>query len=108
MTLPRDWLPSVARGVHHWGRFDALITFHDERNFGVLHQGLALRRRSLYDRLGARAEYDYSRHPGAVLALVPSVWEERMTTRFCDDRNIDDSYVAVESRGVLERRDRRL
>ena len=37
------------------GRFDAVITLHDGRSFGVVRQGLALRRRSLYDRLGAIA-----------------------------------------------------
>ncbi|MYD52391.1 MAG: helix-turn-helix domain-containing protein [Dehalococcoidia bacterium] len=92
---------------HRRGRFDATITLHDGRSFGVVRQGLALRRRSLYDRLRAIAEYDYSRRPGNVLILVPSVWEERLTTRFCDDRNIDDCYVAVESRDALERRDLR-
>ena len=86
---------------HRRGRFDAIITLHDGRSFGVVRQGLALRRRSLYDRLRAIAEYDYSRRPGAVLILVPSVWEERLTTRFCDDRNIQDCYVAVESRDAL-------
>ena len=90
------------------GRFDATITLHDGRSFGIVRQGLALRRRSLYDRLRAIAEYDYSRRPGAVLVLVPSVWEERLTTRFCDDRNIDGCYVAVESVDALERRDIRL
>ena len=93
---------------HRRGRFDATITLHDGRSFGVVRQGLALRRRSLYDRLRAIAEYDYSRRPGTVLILVPSVWEERLTTRFCDDRNIRDCYVAVESRDALERRDLRL
>ena len=73
-----------------------------------MRQGLALRRRSLYDRLRAIAEYDYSRHADTVLILVPSVWEERLTTRFCEDRNIRDCYVAVESRDALERRDLRL
>ena len=73
-----------------------------------MRQGLALRRRSLYDRLRAIAEYDYSRRPDIVLILVPSVWEERLTTRFCEERNVDDCYVAVESRAALERRDRRL
>ena len=92
---------------HRRGRFDATITLHDGRTFGVVRQGLALRRRSLYDRLRAIAEYDYSRRPGTVLILVPSVWEERLTTRFCDDRNIDDCYVAVESRDTLERRNLR-
>ena len=93
---------------HRKGRFDATITLHDGRSFGVVRQGLALRRRSLYDRLRALAEYDYSRRPGTVLILVPSVWEERLTTRFCEDRNIDDCYVAVESRDALERLDLRL
>ena len=92
---------------HRRGRFDATITLHDGRNFGVVRQGLALRCRSLYDRLRAIAEYDYTRRPGTVLILVPSVWEERLTTRFCDDRNIRDCYVAVESRDALERRDLR-
>ena len=93
---------------HRRGRFDATITLHDGRSFGVVRQGLALRRRSLYDRLRAIAEYDYTRRPDTVLILVPSVWEERLTTRFCEDRNIRDCYVAVESRDALERRDLRL
>ena len=93
---------------HRRGRFDATITLHDGRSFGVVRQGLALRRRSLYDRLKAIAQYDYSRRPGVVLVLVPSVWEERLTTRFCDDRNIDDCYVAVESRHALESEDHRI
>ena len=45
------------------GRFDATITLHDGRTFGVVRQGLALRRRSLYDRLRAIAGYDYTRRP---------------------------------------------
>ena len=93
---------------HRRGRFDATIILHDGRSFGVVRQGLALRRRSLYDRLRAIAQYDYSRRPGAVLILVPSVWEERLTTRLCEERNIRDCYVAVESRDALERRDLRL
>ena len=74
----------------------------------MVRQGLALRRRSLYDLLRAIAEYDYSRRPGTILILMPSVWEERLTTRFCEERNIHDCYVAVESRDALERRDLRL
>ena len=93
---------------HRRGRFDATITLHDGRSFGVVRQGLALRRRSLYDGLRAIAEYDYTRRPDTVLILVPGVWEERLTTRFCEDRNIRDCYVAVESRDALERRDLRL
>ena len=93
---------------HRRGRFDATITLHDGRGFGIVRQGLALRRRSLYDRLRAIAEYDYTRRPDTVLVLVPSVWEERLTTRFCEERNIRDCYVAMESRDALERRDLRL
>ena len=61
---------------HRRGRFDATITIHDGRTFGVVRQGLALRRRSLYDRLRAIAEYDYTRRPDTILILTPSIWEE--------------------------------
>ena len=93
---------------HRRGRFDAVITLHNGRSFGVMRQGPALRRRSLYDRLRAIAEYDYRRRPGTVLVLVltPSAWEQRLTTRFCERLNIDDCYVAVESREALEDRNR--
>ena len=93
---------------HRRGRFDATITLHEGRSFGVVRQGLALRRRSLYDRLRAIAEYDYTRRPDTILILTPSVWEERLTTRFCEERNIRECFVAVESRDALERRDLRL
>ena len=46
---------------HRRGRFDAVITLHNGRSFGVVRQGPALRRRSLYDRLRAIAEYEYWR-----------------------------------------------
>ena len=90
---------------HRRGRFDTTITLQDGRSFGVVRQGLALRRRSLYDRLRAIAEYDYTRRPDSVLVLTPSVWELRLTTRFCMELNLEDSYVGVESRDTLERRD---
>ena len=93
---------------HRRGRFDATITLHDGRDFGVVRQGLALRRRSLYDRLRAIAEYDYTRRPDTVLILVPSVWEERLTGKFCERLNLRDSYIAVETRDALARRDLRL
>ena len=93
---------------HRRGRFDATITVHDGRSFGVVRQGLALRRRSLYDRLRAVAQYDYSRRPGTVLILVPSAWELRRTARFCIHNDLHDCYVAVESRDALERRNLRL
>ena len=93
---------------HRRGRFDATITPHGGRRFGVVRQGLALRRRSLYDRLRAIAGYDYTRRPSATLVLTPSVWEERLTTRFCINLNLHDCFVAVETRDALERRDLRL
>ena len=98
-----DGLRSHAE-FHCRGRFDATITLHDGRSFGVVRQGLALRRRSLYDRLKAIAEYDYTRRPDTILVLTPSVWEQRLTTRFCMELNLEDSYVGVESRDTLERR----
>ena len=75
---------------HRRGRFDATITLHDGRCFGVVRQGLALRCRSLYDRLRAIAEYDFTRRPDTILILTPSIWEERLTTRFCEERNLRD------------------
>ena len=90
------------------GRFDAAITLHDGRSFGVVRQGLALRRRSLYDRLRAIAQYDHWRRPGTVLILVPSAWELRRTARFCINNDLRDCYVAVESRDALERQDLRI
>ena len=86
------------------GRFDATITLHDCRTFGVVRQGLALRRRSLYNRLRAIAEYHYTRRPDTILVLTPSVWEQRLTTRFSMELNLEDSYVGVESQDTLERR----
>ena len=88
------------------GRFDATVTLYDGRSFGIVRQGLALRRRSLYARLRVIAKYDYTRRPDAVLILVPSVWEQRRTGRFCERLSIDDCYVSVESRDALEGRGR--
>ena len=93
---------------HRRGRFDATIILHDGSSFGVVRQGLALRRRSLYDRLRAIAQYGYGRRPGTVLMLVPSAWELRRTARFCIVNDLRDCYVAVESRNALERTDLRL
>ena len=82
---------------HRRGRFDATITLHDGRSFGVVRQGLALRRRSLYDRLRAIAQYGHGRCPGTVLILTPSAWELRRTARFCINNDLRDCYVAMES-----------
>ncbi|MDE2683617.1 MAG: helix-turn-helix transcriptional regulator, partial [Chloroflexota bacterium] len=84
------------------GRFDAVITLRNGLSFGVVRQGLALRRRSLYDRLRAIAEYLYNRRPSVVLVLVPSPWEQRLTDEFCLNAELRDCYVAVESRETLE------
>ena len=70
---------------HRRGRFDATITLHD--------------------RLRAIAGYDYTRRPEATLILTPSVWELRLTAMFCENRNLRDCYVAVETRDALEGRD---
>ena len=88
------------------GRFDAVITPHNGRSFGVVRQGLALRRRSLYDRLRAIAKYDYSHRPSAVLVLAPSPWEQRLTDEFYLNADLRDCYVAVECRATLEEWDR--
>ena len=84
------------------GRFDAIVTLHNGRSFGVVRQGLALRRRSLYDRLRAIAEYHHNRRPSMVLVLVPSPWEQRLTDEFCMNADLRDYYVAVECRETLE------
>ena len=84
------------------GRFDAVITLHNGRSFGVVRQGLALRRRSLYDRLRAIAEYRPAHRPSAVLILVPSPWEQRLTDEFCRNAELRDCYVGVERRETLE------
>ena len=84
------------------GRFDAVITLHNGRSFGIVRQGLALRRRSLYDRLRAIAEYRYNRRPSMVLVLVPSPWEQRLTEEFCLNAELRDYFVGVERRETLE------
>ena len=93
---------------HRRGRFDAAITLHDGRSFGGVRQDLALRRRLLYGPQPAIEQYDYSHRPDTALALVPSVWEQRLTGRFCERIYLRDFFVAVESRDALERRDLRL
>ena len=100
------WVDGLRSHVefHRRGRFDATITLHHGLSFGVVRQGLALRRRSLYDRLRAIAEYHYTRHPDTILVLTPSVWEQRLTTRFSMELNLEDSYVGVKSQDTLERR----
>ena len=85
---------------HRRGRFDAVITLHNGRSFGVVRQGLSLRRRSLYDRLRAIAEYHYNHRLSVV--LVPSPWEQRLTDAFCLNADLKDCYVALERCETLE------
>ena len=91
---------------HRRGRFDAVITLHNGSSFGVVRQGLALRRRSLYDRLRAIAEYRHNRRPSMALVLVPSPWEQRLTDEFCLNAELRDYFVGVERRETLEEWDR--
>ena len=93
---------------HRRGRFDAVITLHNGRSFGVVRQGLALRRRSLYGWMRAIVEYDHTRRPSVVLVLVPSAWEQRLTDDFCRNVDLRDCYVATESTETLEGWDRRV
>ena len=53
---------------HRRGHFDVTIKLHDGRDFSVVRQGqgLAQRRRSLYDRLRAIAECCYTRRPDSL------------------------------------------
>ena len=80
---------------HRRGRFDAVIARHNGRSFGVVRQGLALRRRSLYDRLRAIAEYDYSRRPSVVLVLASRVREQRLTAEFRLNADLKDCHDAA-------------
>ncbi len=91
---------------HRRGRFDVVITLHNGRSFGVVRQGLALRRRSLYDRLRVIAEYRYNRRPSVVLVLAPSPWEQRLTDEFCLNAELRDYFVGAECRETLEEWDR--
>ena len=91
--------------VHRRGRFDATITLPAGNSFGVVRQGLALRRRSLYDRLRVIAEYEFWQRPQTLLILTPSVWEQRLIGRYCRQLNLRDCYVAAESKAALQSRD---
>ena len=88
------------------GRFDAVITLNNGRSFGVVRQGFALRRLSLYDRLRAIAEYHHTHRPSVVLVLTPSPWEQRLTDELCLNSDLRDCYVGVECRETLEEWDR--
>ena len=112
--VSREWLTLLIR------RMDAVATIYRlaaslSPGMGGLRSHVEFNRRgrfdatiTLHDRLRAIAGHDYTRRPDTVLILVPSVWEERLTSRFCEQVNLDDCYVAVETRDALERRDLRL
>ena len=91
--------------VHRRGRFDATITLPTGASFGVVRQGLALRRRSLYDRLRVIANYKRWERPQTILILTPSVWEQRLIGGYCRQLNLRDSYIGVESKAALHSRD---
>ena len=52
---------------HRRGRLDAVTTRHDGRSFGVVRQGPALRRRSLYGRVGRIRELKYQNRSAATV-----------------------------------------
>ena len=88
LTLLRHRRATVARGVPPQGPLRSPRSHSTTAAASAMvRQGLALRRRTLYDRLRAIAGYDYTRRPDATLILTPSVWEER-PTRFCINLNL--------------------
>ena len=90
---------------HRKGCFDATITLHDGRSFGVVRQGIALPRASLNERLERIAEDDCAPRPDRVLILTPSPWDRDITLKYWMDRNLHGAYVAAESVQALARRD---
>ncbi|MCY4654115.1 MAG: replication-relaxation family protein [Dehalococcoidia bacterium] len=90
---------------HRKGNFDATITLHDGRAFGVVRQGLALPRRSLNERLTKIHENHFSIRPDTILILTPSPWERDMALEYWEGRKLEDGYVAAESVESLARED---
>ena len=90
---------------HRKGNFDATITLHDGRAFGVVRQGLALPRRSLNERLTKIHENHFSTRPDTILILTPSPWERDMALEYWEGRKLEDGYVAAESVESLARED---
>ena len=68
MSPGTDGLRSCV-GLQRKDWFAATITLHDGRDSGVVRQGLALRRRSLYDQLWAIATCDYTSPRDTVLRV---------------------------------------
>lgn len=59
--------PRTQVDLHRRGRFDDVITRHDGLSFGVVRQGPALRRRSLYGRVGRIRELKYQNRSAATV-----------------------------------------
>ena len=108
LTVPRHPIPPFARGGSTAGAASTPPSPSTKAAASAWSARARPWRRSLYDRLRAIAEYDYTRRPDTILMLTPSVWEERLTTRFCINLNLHDCFVAVETRDALEGRDLRL
>ena len=81
---------------HRQGGFDATITLHDGRSFGVVRQGIALPRASLNEHLERIVEDYCATRPDRVLILTPSPWDRDITLECWMDRNIRGAYVAAE------------
>ena len=58
--------------------------------------------------LRAIPEYDFPRRPEATLIPMPSMWEQRLTTKGLWHPNFSECYVTVESRCAFESRELRL
>ena len=92
--------------IHRSGRRDATITLHDGRSFGVVRQGLGLKKAGLNLRLRAIHKYDdYERRPATVLVLTPNRWERDLTAEYWQARAFQDGYVATENAITLTRPD---
>ena len=72
---------------HPRGRFHATISRHDGLSFGLVRQGLALRRRSLYDRLRGIAASGYRRRH---LRGLEPVWPPEPADPQRDPRRVGD------------------
>ena len=87
------------------GSCDALITLHDGRSFGIVRQGVALKRARLNDRLRAIHQGRRPR-PGTVLILTPSPWERDVTADYWRSKALMGAFVAAETADTLTDADR--
>ena len=91
---------------HRKGALDATITRYDGRSFGVVRQGRALRRRSLYIRLMRLWRYEHD--TSALLVITPTPWEASIVANWGASRGYSDAFVVAESEVALTSRDRRV